>query len=424
MNGGMRIVSFGEGALLAELGDTVDEETTRRVLALRAVLERERLERTGLGATVPGYASLLVPFDEDVIDAAGVEALLSQVLFTGQGAADAGVVDDLLYEEELAAHVTKTPADKAAMQRADRYLAWHESRLFRPLRRKPYIAVIPVQGAITVDPRRRPAGTPGADLQQLTRAIRTATEDKRALGVVLHVNSPGGSALASDLIHREVEACRRHKPVVALFGEVAASGGYYVAACADAIVAQPMTITGSIGVLMAKAVIEPLLARVGIVTETILMSPNADLFSVSRPLTADQRAILEREADRFYETFVGVVAAGRSKPAEVVEPLARGRVWSGAAAIEHGLVDKTGGMAAALDEVRERARGVSKKAAALLEPRVIAAGAGPIPPPVPPPAQASLALIAEAAPELSDLFALSLGNDRVLYYAAGLPKIA
>ena len=414
--------------LLDKVGIEVEVEARReyKTAAEPAVLDsmsdQQREQLQALMTTMHKRVSTALA-SRPGIDAEGVDAILSQVLFTGQAAVDSGLVDALVYEDELASHVTGLDARKAKLDGAGRYLSWHDWRLFRPLRRPRYIAVIPVYGAITVEPQRRPGRRAGADLKRLTSAIRAAAKDRRASAVVLHVNSPGGSALASDLIHREVEACRRHKPVVAFFGEVAASGGYYVAASADAIVAQPTSITGSIGVIMAKPMAAPLLERLGIVTETLRMSENADLFTIARPLTAAGRQILAREADRFYDTFVNVVATGRGKGVDVIEPLARGRVWSGVDALTHELVDQHGGLQAAVDEARKRVKGLAPQALDRLTAQVVAGRPGTPPPPVPPPVEAAMSLFREAMPEAGDLFALSLGNDRVLYYAAGLTTL-
>ncbi|MBW1906891.1 MAG: signal peptide peptidase SppA, partial [Deltaproteobacteria bacterium] len=276
-----------------------------------------------------------------------VRTLFEVGVFRGQGAIDARLADGLAYEDELPEKLGVSKKQKVI--EGDRYLDFKKAKLFRPLRRRPYIAVVAIKGAISE------SGAPTGRRASVVAALRHARRDRRALGVLLWVDSPGGSAEASDLIHREVVRVKEKKPVVAYFGEVAASGGYYVAAHANAIVAQPLGITGSIGVVSARLMASQLLDRVGIRTEVLRTGPHADIFSPHRPLTGDERALMNRELDAFYDSFVALVADadGRGRPVEEIEPLARGRVWLAADAHRHGLVDELGGMDAALDRLRE-----------------------------------------------------------------------
>jgi protease-4 len=173
-------------------------------------------------------------------------------------------------------------------------------------------------------------------------------------GVILHVDSPGGSALASDLMHHEIEQLAREKPLVVCMGNVAASGGYYVAAPAACIVARPTTVTGSIGVVAARFSIEALLTRLGVSTEVVEKGRRAALASPSGPLDDDARSAVQRELDATYRAFVGVVASGRKMQEADVERAARGRVYTGADALEAKLVDVLGGFETALEEVKRR----------------------------------------------------------------------
>jgi protease-4 len=167
--------------------------------------------------------------------------------------------------------------------------------------------------------------------------------------IVLRVDSPGGSVTASETIWREVTRARkRGKPVVASMGSVAASGGYYVAMGADAIVANPGTITGSIGVITGKLVVRHLKDRLGVVTDAVRTNANADAWSIDAPFTPQQQAHREAEADLFYTDFVERVAEGRNLSTEAVDVVARGRVWTGADAMERGLVDELGGLRTAV----------------------------------------------------------------------------
>ena len=174
--------------------------------------------------------------------------------------------------------------------------------------------------------------------------------------VVLRVDSPGGSVTGSETVWREVNRLRKAgKPVVASMGAVAASGGYYVSMAADAIVANPGTITGSIGVVTGKLVARDLKDRLGIGSDSVRTNRNADAWSVNKPFTDEQHAHVEAEADLFYTDFVERVAQGRDMAVDAVDAVARGRVWTGADAKERGLVDELGGLRTA-DRTRQGAR--------------------------------------------------------------------
>ncbi|MDT5308357.1 MAG: protease [Mycobacterium sp.] len=216
---------------------------------------------------------------------------------------------------------------------------------------KSTIAVVTVAGPI-VSGRggsRLPFGSSNAGGDTIAAALREAAHDDSVSAIVLRVDSPGGSVTASETIWREVKKAReRGKPVVASMGAVAASGGYYVSMGADAIVANPGTITGSIGVVTGKLIARDLKDRLGVGSDAVRTNANADAWSVNAPFTPEQHAQVEAEADLFYNDFVQRVAQGRHLSVEAVEAVARGRVWTGADALDHGLVDELGGLRAAV----------------------------------------------------------------------------
>ena len=221
---------------------------------------------------------------------------------------------------------------------------------------------------------RSATGSVGGDT--IAAALREAGADDRVSAVVLRVDSPGGSVTGSETIWREVARVRDDgKPVVASMGAVAASGGYYVSMGADAIVANPGTITGSIGVVTGKLVARDLKKRLGVGSDAVRTNANADAWSVNAPFTDEQRAQVEAEADLFYDDFVQRVAQGRNISVEDVDAVARGRVWTGADALEHGLVDELGGLRTAIArakilaglDVDEDARIVSYPGSSLME---------------------------------------------------------
>jgi protease-4 len=239
-----------------------------------------------------------------------------------------------------------------------RYAGAARSRLSPPVpsvpgrRSKPTFAVITVDGPIVNGrggPQFLPIGTSAAGGDTIAAALREAAADDSVSAIVLRVDSPGGSVTASETIWREVKRAReRGKPVVASMGAVAASGGYYVSMAADAIVANPGTITGSIGVITGKLVVRDLKGRLGVASDTVRTNANADAWSVDAPFTPEQQAHREAEADLLYADFVERVAEGRDLSTQAVDAVARGRVWTGADAVERGLVDELGGLRTAV----------------------------------------------------------------------------
>jgi protease-4 len=173
---------------------------------------------------------------------------------------------------------------------------------------------------------------------------------------VLRVNSPGGSAAASEVIKREVVLLSETKPIVVSMGNVAASGGYWISMVADEIVAEPNTITGSIGVFGLLFNLEKLAANNDAAWDGVQTAPFANLDTVSRPKNAAELALIQKFIDRIYSQFIGEVAKGRDLPEAKVREIARGRVWSGTAALNNGLVDRLGGLDTAIARAAERAQ--------------------------------------------------------------------
>jgi protease-4 len=190
----------------------------------------------------------------------------------------------------------------------------------------------------------------------IRRAIKKAREDKKTKAVVLRVDSPGGSALTSELIWREIELTKKVKPVVVSMGNAAASGGYYIACNANKIFAEPGTITGSIGVFGMLPNASKLADKIGIDTEQVSTHKHAAGFSPFVPLDDTFRGVAQEEVERIYSTFVRRVADGRQMSVAQVDSIGQGRVWSGAQAKELGLVDALGGMDLALAEAAKLAK--------------------------------------------------------------------
>jgi protease-4 len=273
--------------------------------------------------------------------------------YTAPEARESGLVDQLGYRDQVYAAARSRVDPDAELLFADRWRPrWRPSL---PRRRKGHVALVQARGAIASGRSRRgPSGRQlGSD--SVSAQLRAALEDDRAKAVLLQVDSPGGSAVASETIWREVCRVREAgKPVVVSMGEVAGSGGYYIACPADVIVALPATITGSIGVIGGKFVVRELLDRLGLTTGTVEQGARPLMYSGRRGFDDEERARLAALIDTVYADFVAKVAAGRHRDIEQIEAVARGRVWSGRDAVAVGLVDQLGGLREALTVARSR----------------------------------------------------------------------
>lgn len=219
----------------------------------------------------------------------------------------------------------------------------------KEVRAGPRIVVINAVGGIGTG-KSSAGGLTGKTLgsDTLIGMVRAARGDPNVLGVVLRVDSPGGSALASDLMWREIRQLSKEKPVVASMVDVAASGGYYIGMACDAIVAEELTVTGSIGVVTSKFNLKELNERIGYNTETLSRGRYAEVLSSSRGFTPEEESYFEEGAQKAYKSFITKAAASRSMDVEAMNEVAQGRVWTGRQALERGLVDEIGGLDKAL----------------------------------------------------------------------------
>ena len=285
---------------------------------------------------------------------ARVRALIDEGPFVSADAVRHGLVDELAYEDELLARLAPdddepTTIDAAAYRRV--------SARSLGLGGGPRIAVVYAEGPILM-------GSAGGSLpgmaqivgsRSTSRAVRQAREDDSIEAIVLRVNSPGGDATASDIIWRELVLARDEKPLVASMSGVAASGGYYIAAPAHAIVAQPGTVTGSIGVFGGKFAARGALEKLGIGMEGVTYGANADLLSPVDRFSDAGRASMQAQLDDTYERFLQVVADGRKMSRDAVDAVGQGRVWTGRQALERGLVDELGGLRHAVELAKAEA---------------------------------------------------------------------
>jgi len=284
---------------------------------------------------------------------ADVRGLIDEGPFLPETAVARGLVDGLVYEDELLAELglDEEPTDR---------LNYSTYRQLDPsslgLDNGPRLAVVYGVGAITFGGSGFD-GTGGAVMgsEATARAIRSARDDDSIEAIVLRIDSPGGAAIASDIIWREVRLATEKKPVIASMSDVAASGGYYVAAPADVVVAQPGTLTGSIGVVAGKLAYGRALEKLGVNIEGVNDGAMSAMNSPFAPYSAETRERVQQQIDSIYETFLQRVAAGRDMTRDEVHAVGQGRVWTGRQAVDLGLVDELGGMRRAVELAKERA---------------------------------------------------------------------
>jgi len=348
-------------------------------LRTRVVFAREALERAGLRAEVLAVSPYKSAYDalaragfsreareqalrlldgrfSELVGAVSrdrgmpeeaVRGLIDRAPLAAREALEAGLLDGVCYEDELPGRLGG--AKVAGWREARRSLRVPPGR---PRRRK--VGLVSVSGVIVRGRSRSlPAPIPflggeQAGAESVAAALRAAERDRRVAAVLLHVESRGGDALASDLIWREVARLRRSKPVVVLMGNFAASGGYYVGVAADRIVARRNTLTGSIGVVLVRPVAKELYGRLGLRPEALQRGKNAAILDPATDPGPGELEALRRQMEHAYREFRQRVVEGRGIPQERLEGLAGGRVWTGEEARREGLVDATGGFREAL----------------------------------------------------------------------------
>lgn len=298
-----------------------------------------------------------------------VKAAIDRGLFSGEDAKKAGLVDKLSYWSEVMDGAAKGKKDAAS-------LGWPRTKetpeigsIFDLLKllggeedevkdTSPKVALLVAEGPIVEG--RDPADLFSDDSviasEDVLDALHAIEKDETIKAIVLRVDSPGGSALASDIIWRELARLNKKLPVVVSMGNVAASGGYYIASAGRKIFADPTTLTGSIGVFGGKMVYRNMLDKVGVKTVVIGRGQNAGMFSSLARFSDGERVVLRDHMQHTYETFVNRVAKGRNMSFDAVHKVAQGRVWTGRQAAEVGLVDKLGGLSDALTEARKLAK--------------------------------------------------------------------
>ncbi len=317
--------------------------------------------------------------------------------YTAAEAARLGLVDAVCYADEIPGWAQ---AGKPVAARV-----WRRSRSWRPrwkpLLRPREIAVVPLHGMVVGG---EGSGGRSFGARAATRALTAVREDSRVLAAVLHIDSRGGAAAASDLIWREVRRLAAKKPVVAYMHDVAASGGYYIACAATKIVAQPGTLTGSIGVVAGKLSVAGLLEKAGVNAVLLRRGEASGMMHPTHDYTDEERRRLRAEVDALYDQFVRKVASGRGLSVEAAEAQARGRVWVGSDAHARGLVDELGDAGAAVHLARALAGPPAARAEVVEHPVIprrrsllarALATAAPAAPAAPAPLEELLALAGE-----------------------------
>jgi len=294
------------------------------------------------------------------LDPATVREIVDHAPLTATEALEAGLVDRLGYRDEVYASLRSRLGDVRLLY-VERYGRRRErGRAVRRAvagRSSPVVALVRASGPIHLGHSSSvPWGGPNVGSDTLGATLRAAGRDPAVKAVVLRVESPGGSYVASDAIRREILALRGSgRPVIASMATVAASGGYYIAMPCDVVVASPTTLTGSIGVLAGKQVVKEALGRVGVRIDSEAVGAHAEMFSSQQPFTEEEWARLEVWLDEVYDDFTSKAAADRGMPVERLRDVARGRVWTGADARSHDLVDQLGGLEEAVAIACERA---------------------------------------------------------------------
>jgi len=286
-----------------------------------------------------------------------IRRLLDQGPFLPEEAVRAGLIDELAYEDQVTGKLEDANAGARDLDGVD---YGHVSSRSLGLNRGPRIAVIYAAGTIA-------SGRSGYDPVQgailgsetLIQYIRRARDDRSVRAIVLRIDSPGGSAAASDAIWRELMITRQERsdrPIVASMSDLAASGGYYIAMPSQTIVAQPSTLTGSIGIFGGKFATGGLYEKLGARTDSVSDGKNAEINSPLRPYNVDERKEVRDQLQAFYDQFVEKVAESRGSTPEKIDQLAQGRVWTGRQAKGNGLVDELGGLAAAVTIAKRHAK--------------------------------------------------------------------
>lgn len=337
----MQAIRVGEfkGAVEPYTSNKISEENKKQVQAYLDEIYRIFLEGSSAGTSLSVYEL------KNIADSFKIQSVKDAIV--------QGVVADGLFIDQVKSQF----ATRVNTENEDLKFISYNSYLNRTSSNNSAtsgkrIAIIYANGEIGMGK----GGYDNIGSEGMSEILRKVRKDDNIKAVVLRINSPGGSALASDIIWREVKLTQAKKPVIVSMGNVAASGGYFIAAPADTIIAQPATLTGSIGVFLIMPNAQELMEdKIGVHPQTVKTSPYADFGSIERPLRANERAILQGYANRVYDDFLDKVSAGRQMDKDAVDSIAKGRVWVGTQAKEIGLVDILGNLDTAINIAKWKA---------------------------------------------------------------------
>jgi protease IV len=287
-----------------------------------------------------------------------VKSLIDSAPYTATQAKDAGLIDGAMYREDVEKELKKRlgykDSDELHIARGSDYKQISQESL--GLNKGEKIAVVYASGDIVSG--KSSFGSAGEETigsDSLVKTLNEARDDKGVKAIVLRIDSPGGSSLASDIIWRALEAAKAKKPVVVSMSDVAASGGYYIACNANKIVAEPSTITGSIGVVGGKPVVKGFYDWIGVSNEYVMRGKNAGMFRESEKFSDSEQAKFKEFLNSTYDDFITKVGKGRNKDKEYIDSIGQGRVWTGSQGKEHGLVDEYGGLDKAIEIAKQLA---------------------------------------------------------------------
>lgn len=288
-----------------------------------------------------------------------VKTLIDNAPYTAAQAKDAGLIDGVAYHEEVEKELKKRlgykDSDELHIAKGSEYRKISQESL--GLNKGEKIAVIYCTGDITSGGSQfGSAGEETIGSDSLVRTIEEARDDKSIKAIVLRIDSPGGSSLASDIIWRAVEAAKEKKPIVVSMSDVAASGGYYIAMSANKIVAEPSTVTGSIGIVGGKPVVKGFYDWIGISNEYVMRGKNAGMFRETEKFSDTERAKFQEFLSTGYDDFISKVARGRGREKAYIDSIGQGRVWTGRQGKENGLVDEYGGLDRAIEIAKQLAK--------------------------------------------------------------------
>ena len=295
------------------------------------------------------------------IDEEKTKCLIDSGPFTPEEALKFGLVDGLGYESDFEKKINETLGYQLKKIQAKSFIRFiNVKEIFRFIKEKikrdaGIIALISDSGMVTLGESKGSGGTKTLGSQTLLKVLRKVEGDKNIKAIVLRISSPGGSGIASDIISNQLKIISEKKPVIVSMSDVAASGGYLIAIGARKIVAEPLTLTGSIGIISGKFIIKDFLAKLGVTKEAVKRGTRALMFSSYRGFTEDEEEKLNQIMKSFYEDFIKKVAMARGMDFKAAEGLARGRVWTGRQAKDNGLIDELGGIKESIQIAKKEA---------------------------------------------------------------------